>query len=86
MHTEAAGRDLHDGICAVLVEILMQTALAGVVVDAERFCGAGKAFVRIVADGAVGHGREHDRHGKLKRGVMFVLILPFSSRSILDGF
>ena len=42
MHAEAAGRDLHDGICAVLVEILMQTALAGVVVDAERFCGAGK--------------------------------------------
>ena len=66
MHAEAAGRDLHDGICAVFVEIQMQTALAGVVVDAERFCGAGKAFVRIVADGAVGHGREHDRHGKLK--------------------
>ena len=40
MHAKAAGRDLHNGVCAVLVEILMQTALAGVVVDAERFCAA----------------------------------------------
>ena len=45
---ETAGGHLSDGVGAVAVEILMEAALAGVVVDAERFCGAGKAFVPMV--------------------------------------
>ena len=40
----------------------MEPALAGIVVRAECFRRARKARVRIIADRAVGHGREHDRH------------------------
>ena len=39
---EAAGGYLHDGVGAVLVEILVQAALAGVVVNAELLGGAGE--------------------------------------------
>ena len=45
VYAETTGRDLHNGIVAVGVKVLVQTALAGVVVDAERFCGAGKRCV-----------------------------------------
>ena len=68
MHAEAAGRDLHDGVRAVLVEVLVQAALAGVVVGAERAGRAGKRLVRVVGDRAVAHGREHDRHAQLELG------------------
>ena len=61
MHAEAAGGHLHDGVGAVLVEVLVQSALAGVVVGAQRRGRAGQGGVRVVGDGAVAHGGEHDR-------------------------
>ena len=50
MYAEAAGCDLYNGVRAVLVKVLMQAALAGVVVGAERAGRAGKRLVRIVGD------------------------------------
>ena len=43
LDTEAAGGYLHDRVCAVLVEIAVESALAGVVVNAELLGGAGEA-------------------------------------------
>ena len=62
---ETAGRDLYDRVCAVLVEILMQAALAGVVQYAELGRRARERGVSVVADRAVAHRREHHRHRKL---------------------
>ena len=62
MDAEAAGGHLHDGIRAVLVKVLVQTALAGVVENAQLGRGAGQRRVRVVADGAVAHRRKHNRH------------------------
>ena len=50
---------------SVYVEILMQTALTGVIVDAKLSGSSGKALMGIVADGAIAHCGEHDRHTKL---------------------
>ena len=61
-HAEPAGRDLYDGIFAVFVKILMQPAFARVVICSQFFRRARKAFVRIVTDRAVTHGRKHDGH------------------------
>ena len=66
MYAEAAGRDLHDGVWAVLVKVLMQAALAGVVVGAQLAGRAGEGLVRVVGDGAVAHRGEHDRNIQLK--------------------
>ena len=68
VHAEAAGRDLYDGVRAVLVEVLVQAALAGIIIGAERAGRAGERSVRIVGDRAVAHGREHDRHVELELG------------------
>ena len=68
VNAEAAGSDLNDCVLAEAVEVLVQTALAGVVEDAELLCGARQALVRVVADGAVAHCREEYRHRKLELG------------------
>ena len=66
VHAEPSRRDLHDGAFAVAIEILVQSALTGVVEDADLLCRARKAFVRVIADRAVAHGGEHHRHGQHK--------------------
>ena len=48
MYSETSGSYLHDSVCAVLVEILVQTALAGVVVGAELLGGSCKRLVSIL--------------------------------------
>ncbi len=60
VHAETPRRNLDDRVGTVFVKILVQAALAGVVVCPERLRRAGEALVRVVADGAVAHGREHD--------------------------
>ena len=66
LDTEAAGGYLHDRVCAVLVEIAVESALAGVVVNAELLGGAGERSVGVIADRAVAHRGKEDRHGKLQ--------------------
>ena len=66
VHAETSRCDLYDRVVAVGVEILVQTALARVVVDAEPLRRHRKALVRVVADGTVAHRRKHDGHGQLK--------------------
>ena len=66
MHAETSRCDLYDRVVAVGVEILVQTALARVVVDAELLRRHRKALVRVVADGTVAHRRKHNGHGQLK--------------------
>ena len=36
VHAEAPGSHLHDGVGAILVEVLMQAALAGIIVGSQR--------------------------------------------------
>ena len=66
---------------SVYVEILMQTALTGVIVDAKLSGSSGKALMGIVADGAVAHGGEHDRHIQFQLWCQFAnqiaLCVPF---------
>ena len=65
----------------------MQAALAGVVIGAELLRRARQALVRVIADGAVGHGGEHNRHLQLElRRQVSTMSLPFSSRSDASGF
>ncbi len=66
VHAEAPGRHLNDGVRPILIKILVQAALARVVIGAERPRGAREAFVRVVTDGAVAHGRKQDRHFQLQ--------------------
>ena len=64
IHAEPSGRHLHNGVRAVAVKVLMQSAFARVIQDSECFGCRGKRCVRVVADGAVAHGGKHHRHGK----------------------
>ena len=72
---------------AKAVEILVQSALAGVVAGAQLRGCPGKALVGIVADGAVGHGREHHRQIQLQLGLQVVhqlsLCIPVDPRGLL---
>ena len=68
MNTETAGSHLHDGMIAVRIEILMEAAFTGVIEDPQLFGGFGQTGVGVVADGAVGHGGEHHRHGEFQIG------------------
>ena len=65
---EAPRRDLHNRVFAVLVEVLMQAAFAGVVIRSELLRRARKGFVRVIANRAVRHGGEHNRHFELELG------------------
>ena len=51
----------------------MQAAFASVIADAQFLRCFGKTGMRVVADGAVAHGGEHNRHGKfdLRRQLTF---------------
>ena len=53
MHAKATGSDLNDRICAVLIKVLMQPAFPCVIKRIQRPRSAGKALVRIIADGAI---------------------------------
>ena len=64
MYAEPSGGDLHDGVLAVGVKVLMKSALAGIVADAKLLRRSGKAGVGVVADGAIAHGGEQNRHGQ----------------------
>ena len=66
VYAEAAGRDLNDGVRAVLVEVLVQAALTGIIIGAERAGRAGEGSVRVVGDGAVAHRGEHDGNVQLE--------------------
>ena len=73
---ESAGCHLHDGVCPVLDEILVESPLAGVVQDPQLLCRPGKGCMGVVADGAVAHGGEHDGHGQLDLGGQVIHQLP----------
>ena len=60
VYAEATGRDLHDGVVAVGVKVLVQTALAGVVVDAQLLRSTREGCMGVVGDRAVAHRREQD--------------------------
>ena len=66
MYAETAGCNLHDGVRAVLVEVLMQTALTGIIIGAERACSACECGMCVVGDRAVAHCGEHDRQVELQ--------------------
>ena len=68
VHAEASRGHLHDGVRAVLVEVLVQSALAGIVIGAQGHRRPGQGLMGVVADGAVGHGGEHDGHLQLQLG------------------
>ena len=50
MYAETTGRNLNDGVFAETVKILMESAFARVVANAEKFRRLCKALVSIVAD------------------------------------
>ena len=66
VHAEAAGCDLNDGVGAVLIEVLVQAALAGIIIGTERAGCTGEGSVGVVGDRAVAHRGEHDRHVQLE--------------------
>ena len=66
LDAEAAGGHLYDRVCAVLIEITVQSALAGIVIDAKLLGGAGKRCVRVIADRAVAHRGKEDRNRELQ--------------------
>ena len=65
VYAEAAGGHLDDGVVPVGVEVLVESALAGIIADAQLLSRLGQAGMGVVADGAVAHGGEHHRHGQL---------------------
>ena len=65
---EAPRRDLHNRVFAVLVEVLMQAAFAGVVIRSELLRRAREGLMRVIANRAVRHGGEHNRHFELELG------------------
>ncbi len=69
VNAEPAGGHLHDGICAVAVEVLVEAAFAGIVTDIKLPGGAGEAGVRVVADGTVAHGGKQNGDGELQLGI-----------------
>ena len=73
MHAETAACNLHDRVRTVAVEILMQTALTGVIENAELGSRARERRVRVITNGAVAHCREHNRHRKryLRRQIAY---------------
>ena len=50
VNTETTRCNLNNGVFAVAVKILMQSALACIVADSEKLGGLGEAFVSVVAD------------------------------------
>ena len=65
---EPAGSHLNDGVGPILVKVLMESALAGVVVNAQLLGRPGETLVGVVADGAVAHGGKHQGRGKFQLG------------------
>ena len=65
-HAETSRSDLNNRVFAVLIEIAVQTALAGIIICTERGCCSCKALVSVLAYRAEGHCREHNRHVKLE--------------------
>jgi len=62
MHAKATRSYLRDGVRTVLVQRRMKAALACVAESTRCLRGASQRLTRVIADGAVGHCREHDRH------------------------
>ena len=56
MNTETAGCHLNNGIRSINIEVLMQAAFAGVIVNAKLCGGPCQTLVGIIADGTVAHG------------------------------
>ena len=50
VNPETSGSDLHDRIRPVLIEILVKSALAGIVHNSQFGRGARKRFVRVVTN------------------------------------
>ena len=69
---EAARGHLDDGVGAVGVEILVEAAFAGVVVNAEALRRPGQGEMGVVADSAVGHGGKQDRRFQPQGGRQIV--------------
>ena len=68
MDPEPPGGHLDDGVGPVGIKIRVKPALAGVVVGPQLPGRPRQAFMRVIADGAVTHGRKKNRHGKLQTG------------------
>ena len=68
VHAETPRRHLHHRVFPVAVEILVQSALAGVVHYSELLGRRGERGMGVVADRAVAHRREHHRHRKIELG------------------
>ena len=75
MYAEASGGYLNNGVFAIGIKIFVQPAFASVIADAQFLRCFGKTSMSVVADGAIAHGREHNRHGKfdLRRQLTFKL-------------
>ena len=73
VYAEAPGCHLNNGVFAIGIKIFVQPAFAGVIADAQFLRCFGKTGMSVVADGAVAHGGEHNRHGKfdLRRQLTF---------------
>lgn len=88
MDAKASGGDLNHGVRTVAVEVLVKSALAGIVENPQLGRGARQRSVRVIAYGAVAHRREHDRHGKLdlrrERASERAVFVPFDSVGLLS--
>ena len=65
-YSESTRSNLNHCILSILVEIFMKTTFTCVVEDTKLLCSLSQSRVCIVADGAVAHGRKHDRKRKLQ--------------------
>ena len=74
-YTETSRSYLTNGILAVFVEVLVQTALTGIIISAEFFCGSGKTFVRVFGNRTERHRREHCRNVKFEIRCFFIMRL-----------
>ena len=63
---ETAGGHLYDSVGAVGIEIPVQSALAGVVADAQLPGSLGQRRMGVVADGAIAHSRKQNGHRQLQ--------------------
>ena len=68
MYAEPSRSHLNNRIFSVAVEILVQSALAGIVINAERLRRAGEALMCVIADRTVRHGGKQNRQIQIELG------------------
>ena len=65
-YAETSRSYLHDGVGAVLIKVLVKSALTCVVVGSKLCSRTGKRLVSVLGNGTVGHCGEHYRSVKLQ--------------------